>query len=222
MSDQNTATPIDRAAINRANAAKSTGPKTAAGKQRSSLNAIRHGFTGQTVVLPSEDMQAYLAFSARFVKELKPKGILEEQFTQTIADTSWRLNRLRADQANLFALSYHDQSETHTIDDPVLHTALTNATAREETSYTLSRLSLYEQRLTKILLSAQTTLNKMQAERREHERKEMHHAMKMRIHYQRKEPNWQPAEDGFVFSIEEIDTEIRRTRRRDKAFFAAS
>ena len=33
----------DRAVINRANAQKSTGPRTAAGKQRSSLNALRHG-----------------------------------------------------------------------------------------------------------------------------------------------------------------------------------
>jgi len=34
---------IHRAAVNKANAQKSTGPRTAAGKQRSSLNALRHG-----------------------------------------------------------------------------------------------------------------------------------------------------------------------------------
>src|ERR1700736_4699695 len=126
VTDQSSVTPIDRAEINRANSLKSTGPKTAAGKQRSSLNAVRHGFTGQTVVLPSEDMQAYQAFIARFFNELKPQGILEEQFTQTVADTSWRLNRLRADQANLLAIGFHQQSETHIVDDAVIHTALTN------------------------------------------------------------------------------------------------
>ena len=40
---------------NRANAQHSTGPKTAEGKKRSSLNAIRHGLNSQAVLLPYED-----------------------------------------------------------------------------------------------------------------------------------------------------------------------
>jgi len=43
----------NRAAVNKANAQHSTGPRTEAGKQRSKLNAFRHGLTGQTVVLPT-------------------------------------------------------------------------------------------------------------------------------------------------------------------------
>ena len=39
----NGASPNDRAETNRENARKSTGPRTEAGKQRSSLNALRHG-----------------------------------------------------------------------------------------------------------------------------------------------------------------------------------
>ena len=46
-------------ARNRANAAHSTGPKTEAGKRRSSLNGMRHGLTGHTIILPSEDLHAY-------------------------------------------------------------------------------------------------------------------------------------------------------------------
>jgi hypothetical protein len=53
--------PIDRAAINRANSQQSTGPRTESGKQRSSLNALRHGLTAQSAVLPSEDPAAYEA-----------------------------------------------------------------------------------------------------------------------------------------------------------------
>ncbi len=49
---------------NQENAKHSTGPKTEAGKLNSKLNATRHGLTGQTVVLPTEDAHAYAAFRA--------------------------------------------------------------------------------------------------------------------------------------------------------------
>ncbi len=47
---------------NRANALSSTGPKTDQGKQRASQNAIRHGLTAETVILPLEDPDDYMAF----------------------------------------------------------------------------------------------------------------------------------------------------------------
>jgi len=56
----------DRAAINRENSLKSTGPKTEAGKQISSLNALRHGLTSQVVIMPNEDLEAYHRFTESF------------------------------------------------------------------------------------------------------------------------------------------------------------
>ena len=94
------------AAINRQNAAKSTGPVTPEGKRRASLNALRHGLTGQTVVLPDDDLAAYRASCAQFFAELKPVGLIESKAVQTIADTHWRLDRIRAMENNLFALGF--------------------------------------------------------------------------------------------------------------------
>jgi hypothetical protein len=96
-------TPIDRSAINRANSQHSTGPRTAAGKQRSSLNALRHGLTAATPVLPTEDPAAYEAHRRAFLDEYQPATPTETQLVHELADTSWRLNRIPLLEADLLA-----------------------------------------------------------------------------------------------------------------------
>src|SRR6202521_4976279 len=102
----------DRTARNRANASHSTGPKTEAGKKRSSLNAYRHGLTGQTIILPAEDLDAYRAFTRTFFDDYKPVGISENQLVQSLADTSWRLNRAAALENNLVGLGFDEHSNS--------------------------------------------------------------------------------------------------------------
>jgi hypothetical protein len=60
-------------AANRQNSQLSTGPKTEAGKAKSSLNAVKTGLTGRTVLLPSDDAAAYEAHVARFFAEYARK-----------------------------------------------------------------------------------------------------------------------------------------------------
>src|SRR6266850_2379387 len=97
-----------RSARNRANASHSTGPKTEAGKKRSSLNALRHGLTGHTIILPAEDLDAYNVFTEKCFAELKPVGFMEMQFAQVIADTTWRLHRIPTLEHNLIALGFDE------------------------------------------------------------------------------------------------------------------
>ena len=47
-----------KAAANRQNALKSTGPKTPDGKAAVRLNALRHGLLSQEILLPGEDEEA--------------------------------------------------------------------------------------------------------------------------------------------------------------------
>ena len=109
MNPHQSAAASHRAAINRQNAAHSTGPATPEGKRRVSLNALRHALTGQTVVLPEDDLAAYQSSCAQFFAELKPQGLLETKTVQTIADTYWRLDRIRAMENNLFSLGFQEQ-----------------------------------------------------------------------------------------------------------------
>ena len=64
--------PDRRVRSNRANAAVSTGPRTAAGKQRSSQNALTHGLTSRSPVLATEDPVAYQQHCRQLFDEYQP------------------------------------------------------------------------------------------------------------------------------------------------------
>jgi Pyruvate/2-oxoacid:ferredoxin oxidoreductase gamma subunit len=81
-------------AANRANARKSTGPKTAAGKARSALNAVQHGVLAQTALLPGEDEAELEAMAAEFHDEYAPIGPVETALVRRLVAINWRLRRL--------------------------------------------------------------------------------------------------------------------------------
>jgi len=80
-------------AANRANAAKSTGPKTEAGKERSRRNSLRHGLTGAGIVLPTENLAAIEARFDEFEADLKPEGSVARFLVRRAALLSIRLDR---------------------------------------------------------------------------------------------------------------------------------
>jgi hypothetical protein len=84
----------DRAAINRANAERSTGPKSPEGRAISSSNALKHGLTGNTVLLDSDDADAYQERLDAYVKQFKPVTLEERRLVQSIHDAAWRLDRI--------------------------------------------------------------------------------------------------------------------------------
>src|SRR5262245_53503403 len=78
---------------NRRNAQKSTGPRTAEGKKKVRLNAVKHGLTAETVVLPHEDSRAYQERVDAWTKELNPRGDLGRYLAERAAKISWQLDR---------------------------------------------------------------------------------------------------------------------------------
>src|SRR5215468_2584971 len=90
---------------NRANAQKSTGPRTAEGKAKSRLNAGRHHITAQVNLLPPEEHEAAQKFCKPIFESLHPEGPEETQLAQTIAENYWRLNQARTAITNRFALT---------------------------------------------------------------------------------------------------------------------
>jgi hypothetical protein len=202
-----------RTARNRANAAHSTGPKTAAGKKRSSLNAYRHGLTGQTIILPAEDLDAYTAFTRTFFDDYKPVGIRENQLVQSLADTSWRLNRAAALENNLVGLGFDEHQNSISTDHPEAHAAFVITEAMREQNRMLSVLGLHTARLSRHFKETLKQLDEAQEKRRATEAHQLAEAAALYQMDQKQGLPYNPTEDGFVFSTAEIETFIRRRDR---------
>jgi len=81
---------------NRKNAEKGTGPKTEAGKRKSAFNALKYGACAQTPVLPGENAAAYKQLVEAFIRDLQPKGPMEEFLVGQIIGVIRRLSRCEA------------------------------------------------------------------------------------------------------------------------------
>src|SRR6202162_5210220 len=170
---------IDRAVTNKANAQHSTGPRTEAGKQRSSMNALRHGLTGQTVVLPTEDHSAYQRHSQSFLDEHQPKGATEIQLVQSLIDTAWRQNRAAAAETNLFSRGITEMEDSIQANHQDAETALAMALAFREHTRAFAQIGIYSQRLARQFERTLELLRKIQDERRSRERHQLFDAAKL-------------------------------------------
>lgn len=83
-------------AANWANAQKSTGPKTEAGKAVVAMNGIRHGILSTRLLLASETPAEFDALVRELQAALQPAGALELVLVEKIATAIWRQRRLVA------------------------------------------------------------------------------------------------------------------------------
>ncbi len=87
---------------NRANATRSTGPRTDAGKEASRLNALKHGILAKDVVLPDEDEAEFARLKESLYTELQPVGELEALQADLAAGYAWRLRRAMNIEKGIF------------------------------------------------------------------------------------------------------------------------
>src|SRR3954447_19948037 len=84
---------LKRVLANRANAKRSTGPKTEAGKLRSRVNGLKHGLRAELPVLPGEDADALQARLDIWIIEQDARTVLEKSLVEAAVIASWRLER---------------------------------------------------------------------------------------------------------------------------------
>ena len=235
-------TPEDYAANKLKSIEGKPGPRTEAGKARSSVNALRHGLSGRIVVLPSEDLNLYLKFSKDFVASLYPTTPMENEIAQNIADGYWRLKRVRTTEESLYALGHYTGQGDFDAEHEDIHAAspieppadrpYPRDVEAEKSAYGQGKtfrdhskafvnLSIYEQRIQRGIDRNTKLLRELQAERKECHKAEMAEVLRLRDLNKMKNLPYNPTEDGFVYSSAEIETEAYRRERRKEAWEAA-
>ena len=95
-------------AANRRNAQRSTGPRTEVGKSTSRCNSLKHGLTGDTIILlRGEDPKQYELLQEALISQLRPMQPLEEQLVGILTATVWRLRRAEGFEAAILEWQDH-------------------------------------------------------------------------------------------------------------------
>jgi hypothetical protein len=92
---------LRRILSSRANGAVSTGPTTALGKRRSSVNATRHGLLARTIVMRDESPEGFESVLNDHVDRTQPADGVELGLVEEMVASHWRLRRAWAMETRL-------------------------------------------------------------------------------------------------------------------------
>jgi hypothetical protein len=84
---------LRRIQTSKSNGALSKGPATPSGKQRSSLNAIRHGLCAKCIVLDHESPENFLLLLQQHLDRFRPAGEVECGMIEEMCAAYWRQRR---------------------------------------------------------------------------------------------------------------------------------
>jgi len=93
---------------NRENAQKSSGPRSAEGKEASSRNSLKHGLCANKHLLLDEDPEQFRRLLEELLDRLRPVGPYEERLVLRIANARWRLDRAFNMEAGIFRDRFRD------------------------------------------------------------------------------------------------------------------
>lgn len=86
---------------NRANARRGTGPTSASGKARASVNALKHGLTAKTLLIMGEVPAQLERFLEELETECAPNTEKSRRLVQQLAGVLWRLRRISQFEASI-------------------------------------------------------------------------------------------------------------------------
>lgn len=140
-----------KAAIARANGAKSKGPKTPEGKAISSRNALRHGLTSRKILISGlEDETEYKRFKTGIRSHYQPQSVMEAIWVDRLTSCLWRLRRVALEETGMIDATNASGMNGRDVYLPA-------------NTERLELMSLYEERLMKQVQAAIKEIDKLKA-----------------------------------------------------------
>ena len=199
-------------------------PEDKIGGKRCRIHAFRHETTGQFYAMSHEDRRAFDQHSKGILEDCQPESASERWLATSIAEDQWRLNRARAVENNIFAMGMSGAiGDATNADSPEVHAAVCHARVWLADGKNLQGLTLYEQRIRRLVEKNQKELKQIQAERKAIYDKALEEAKLLAwLAIVEEGEEYDPAEDfpagnGFGFSALEINRIVRREMRLQKA-----
>jgi hypothetical protein len=156
------------------------------------MNALTHGLTSQTVVLPTEDLDAYHLHLKSYTGHYNPADPTEADLVRSLADDSWRKNRVAALEEKILDSAWDLESQTKM----------------------LSNLSIHSGRLSRQYERTINQLRALQKIRRDQEKIDLDTLLNI---LEIKDRDYNPEDDGFVFTDAQIQSARLRRRRENLA-----
>ena len=82
--------------------------KTKKGKEKSKMNAVKHGILTEATILPGEDIEVLVDIMTDLHAELQPQGQLEEILVDRIISCTWRLQRVNRAETTQILRHYRE------------------------------------------------------------------------------------------------------------------
>ena len=154
----------------RANGAKSRGPTTAEGKEKSSRNAIKHGLTAGNgnILLDCEDTGQFDEVLNKLLGIHEPATPAETDLVEEMVAARWRTRRMWTIETGLLNAEILTQQSKTDTPDPNIHLTMAFRSLTDD-SRSLVLANRYEARLQRIYDRAYKTLRDLQQTRKSQE-----------------------------------------------------
>jgi hypothetical protein len=162
-------------------------------------------------VLTTEDPAAYQRHCRQFFDEYQSATPTETQLTQQIADTAWRLNRIPLLEAALLDRAANPPSAQAAPPNQEMAFDIVDA------HRALATLGMHSQRLSRQFQKTLDQLREIQAERRLQQERDLKRAAALLELHKHKGIPYDPAQDGFVFSKDQVEAFSERLMRLNQS-----